>query len=158
MEVSHEVTDGTLKLEVSLTNATAGHHVPTDHPGRHMILRVSALSADGAPLPLRQGSTLPEWVGDLTGEPGQAFAKLLKNARTGAYPAVDYWNPTLIHSDTRIPANESHSSAYEFDLGSEPVTVQIQVIFRRMFEPIAEKYRWDIEDVIMSEETITIQP
>jgi hypothetical protein len=158
MEVAHEVDDDILSLEISLTNATAGHHVPTDHPGRHLIVLVTALTEDGTPLPLRIGNILPEWIGDLAGEPGEVYAKVLKNARTGAYPAVDYWNPTLIRSDRRIPANETRTSTFEFDTGSEPVTIRIQVLFRRMFQPIAEKYRWDIEDVIMSEETITIQP
>ncbi|NIS81031.1 MAG: hypothetical protein GTO14_12670 [Anaerolineales bacterium] len=158
LDVAHEVAAGTLRLEVELTNATAGHHVPTDHPGRHLILRVSALNVDGEPLPLKQGTSLPAWIGDLSGEPGEVFAKVLKNARTGAYPVVDYWNPTLIHSDTRIPANESHSSVYEFELGDEQVTIQIQVLFRRLFQPIAEKYLWDITDVILAEETITLQP
>lgn len=158
LNVTHEVIDSTLRVEVNLTNATAGHHVPTDHPGRHLILRVRALNADGTPRPLRVGPTLPEWIGDLAGEPGEVYAKVLKNARTGAYPVVDYWNPTLIQSDTRIPANESRSSTYEFDIGDEGVTVQIQIIFRRLFQPIVDKYLWDVNDLVLAEETLTLEP
>jgi hypothetical protein len=158
MEVAYEVVDDTLKLEISLTNATAGHHVPTDHPGRHMILLITTLNADDTPVPLRIGNTLPPWIGDLAGETGQVYAKVLKNVRTGHFPAVDYWNPTLIHSDTRIAANETRVATFEFEMGSQPVTVHIQVLFRRMFQPIAEKYRWDLEDLVLVEESITVQP
>jgi hypothetical protein len=158
LDVAHEVTDGKLKLEISLTNATAGHHVPTDHPGRHIILHISALDSDGTPVPMRIGNEIPEWIGDLAGEPGEVYAKVLKNARTGYFPVVDYWNPTLIQSDTRIPANETRTSAYEFDIGENQVTVQIQVLFRRMFQPTAQVYGWDISEILMAEETIEVQP
>jgi hypothetical protein len=158
MEVAHEISGGALRVEVRLTNATAGHHVPTDHPGRHMILHISAFTSDGTPVPLRIGTRLPVWIGDLAGEPGHVHAKVLRNARTGEFPAVDYWNPTLIHSDTRIPAKETHTSTYEFEIGDKPVRVEIRVLFRRLFQPIAERYRWDIETLILAEETFTLQP
>lgn len=158
LEVGHEVADGVLKVEINLTNVNAGHHAPTDHPGRHMILLIKALNPNGTPAPLRIGTQLPAWIGDLAGETGEIYAKVLKNARTGDFPAVDYWNPTLIHSDTRIAANETRTSTYAFEVGNEPVTVRIQVLFRRMFQPIAETYQWDVEDIILAEESFTVQP
>lgn len=158
MDTIRRVENDQLSLQVILTNATAGHHVPTDHPGRHLILVVRVLEKDGTPLPLLDGPVIPDWGGDLSGEPGKVYAKVLMNARTGVYPVVDYWNPTLIQSDNRIPANESHETNYSFQLTGQSVTVQIQVVFRRLFQPIAETYEWDLGEIIMAEENYPVQP
>jgi hypothetical protein len=158
LEADYEVVEGVLQLKVRLTNATAGHHVPTDHPGRHLILLVRALGEDGEPLPIMDGETLPDWIGDLAGEPGMVFAKVLSDARTGTYPAVDYWNPTLIQRDNRIPANQSAAAHFTFEMADTPITIQIQVIFRRMFQPIAEIYGWTLSELTLSQKTIEIIP
>ena len=114
MDALSEVEDGELNLQITLTNAGAGHHVPTDHPGRNMILVVTAVDQDGNLLSLVRGSVIPDWAGNLAGKPGKVFAKILEDARTGEFPVVDYWNPTVIRSDTRIPANSNDVSVYKF--------------------------------------------
>jgi hypothetical protein len=159
MDTMRKVEDGKLTLQVTLTNTGAGHHVPTDHPGRNMILKVTALDQNGNSIPQSDGPVIPEWAGDLGGSPGKVFAKVLANARTGEYPVVDYWNPTVIKTDTRIPANFSYITVYKFPASTEDdITLQIQVIFRRLFQPIAEVYGWDNPDLLLIDETIIVNP
>ena len=158
MDVAHEIENGALRLNIQLTNVKAGHHVPTDHPGRHMILRVRALDENGETLVLQEGTVLPEWIGELAGEPGVVYAKVLEDAISRTYPVVDYWNPTLIRTDNRIAANESRTVEFTFELEDEPVTVEIELIFRRIYEPIAKIYKWDLGEIQLTSESLTLQP
>lgn len=133
--------------------------MPTDHPGRNMILLVTAIDQDGNHFSQISGSVIPDWAGDLAGKPGRVYAKILENARTGEFPVVDYWNPTVIRSDTRIPANSNDVSVYKFQTNATgEITIQIQVLFRRLYQPIAEIYGWDTPDVLLIDEIITIKP
>ena len=55
MSVTAQTTGNTLVVSVTLENVGAGHHVPTDHPGRQMILMVGAVDKDGSPLTNQAG-------------------------------------------------------------------------------------------------------
>ena len=159
LENSYQLENGTLTLQVMLENTGAGHHAPTDHPGRHLILVVTAVNEDGKSLPLVDGDVIPIWAGDLAGTPGKVFAKVLADAQTGEYPVVDYWNPTVILTDTRIPANASSTSEFVFPAVSEgEFTLRVQVLFRRLYQPIAEIYGWEDLDLVLIDETIIVNP
>ncbi|MBN1963427.1 MAG: carboxypeptidase regulatory-like domain-containing protein, partial [Anaerolineae bacterium] len=147
---------GALVVNVAITNSGAGHHVPTDYPGRHLILTVEAVAADGDALAFRSGPTVPAWGGAQAGLPGAAFAKLLQDAVTGEMPVVSYWRQTFIVEDTRIPALGTHESQYFFGLGNsaETLTITVRLIFRRLFQTEAEARGWDVPDVVM--ETVDI--
>ena len=157
MKVKTTINQDKLTLEVTITNTNAGHHVPTDHPGRHLILLVEAVNQEGEQLPLLSGPRIPEWAGDLGGNPGTIYAKILEDALTGEYPVVNYWNPTLIHSDNRIPANQTQNEDLVFQMPGESVEINIQILFRRLFQPIAEDYGWDLDEIIMAQETFVIE-
>lgn len=107
-----------IAVTVTITNTDAVHHVPTDNPGRHMILVVTTVDAQGRTLPLHSGPTVPNWGGAQAGMPGKAFAKVLRDIRTGEAPVVSYWRQTLITSDNRIPAMDGDRSTYIFGAAS----------------------------------------
>ncbi len=154
LDVVGEVDNGRLEVMVSVTNSGAGHHVPTDHPGRHLLLIVSAQDASGQPLTQLSGPIIPDWGGEYVGQSGTAFAKVLRDVSTGESPVISYWTQALIESDTRIAALETESSTYVFEFDGESATVSVRVIFRRLFEPIADRYGWDTGDVTMEERVI----
>ena len=108
--------DGQVVVDVSITNDKTGHHVPTDAPQRHMILVVEAKDAQGRPMALQSGPTLPDWAGNYAGQPGQTYAKVLQDEWTGEAPTAAYWRPVKIVADTRIPAFGTDRSQYTFDL------------------------------------------
>jgi hypothetical protein len=142
-----------LQVMVVITNAGAGHHVPTDFPGRHMILVVEAWGGQGQALTLLDGTRVPGWGGAQAGQPGKAFAKLLRDAQTGEWPVVSYWKQALIVSDNRIPALGSDASIYEFALPSAggTVTVTAELRFRRVFQGVTDARGWDKPDIVMEE-------
>jgi len=103
-----------IRVEVSITNDKTGHDVPTDFPLRQMILLVQASAANGQPVELLQGSTIPEYggVGDprqgyYAGLPGKIYMKVLQELWTQVYPSGAYWNPTIVLSDNRLSAFET---------------------------------------------------
>ena len=158
MTVSADTTFDSILVSVTLKNVAAGHHIPTDHPGRHLILTVSALDEDGLPLPPILGDTVPIWGGSQAGQPGKAFAKVLKDAFTGELPVVSYWKQTFIASDNRIPASGSDRSLYGFAApnGGGPVTVKVELRFRRNFQAEMDRRGWNGEDIIMAEKTLPV--
>jgi hypothetical protein len=148
-----------VEVAVSLTNRLGGHHVPTDYPGRNMILVVAAVDSRGAPLAPAGGSTVPEWGGDLAGRPGKGFAKVLKDLATGEAPVVNYWKPVTIASDNRIPALATDRSQFVFARppAAGPVTVSARLVFRRIFRALALLKGWEATDLPMAEGQVRIE-
>ncbi len=151
-------------VEVRVTNEKAGHHIPTDHPARNMILVVSATDNQGRELHHLGDRVIPDWAGvgddpdDYADRPGKGYAKVLEESWTGVSPTVAYWNPTRVVEDTRIPATATDVTHYEFRAPADgsAATVRATLIFRRAFKELAEQKKWDIEDVVMEEESLRL--
>jgi hypothetical protein len=149
---------GRIRVTAVITNAEAGHHVPTDFPGRHMILTIAATDDGGRPLAQLSGPTVPEWGGPQAGLPGKAFAKVLRDVETGEAPVVSYWKQAEIVSDNRIPAMESDASIVTFGSpgGGERITVTARLRFRRAFQETMDARDWDTPDILMEETSILL--
>lgn len=162
MTMTAQAIDGTLVISVTLTNVGAGHHAPTDHPGRHMILAVTAMDGEGVALAQVGGGTIPAWGGVQAGQPGKAFAKVLKDALTGKYPLVSYWKQTFIASDNRIPAMGHDTSAYQFAVPAAggKITLTTQLLFRRTFQDEMDARGWNSPDILMeqAQKTLIVAP
>ena len=150
--------DGSIIAEISIKNTKAGHHVPTDYPGRQMILIVQAIDAEEEPLPLVDGPILPDWCGDQAALPGVAYAKVLRDVETGESPVVNYWKQTMIESDNRLAAFEVDETTYRFEGGAGPVTVRATILFRRLFQALADAKGWGMPDILMEEAQLTLPP
>ena len=150
--------EGLVTAAIAITNTKAGHHVPTDYPGRQMILVVSAIDEAGDELPLVEGPVLPDWCGNEAGRPGVAYAKVLRDVVTGESPVVNYWKQTLIESDNRLAAFETDRTSYRFAAGTGTVTVRAVILFRRLFQELAEAKAWDMPDILMEEAGVSITP
>jgi hypothetical protein len=152
-------------VQVDVTNDRAGHHVPTDFPGRHLILLVEAAGGQGRALPLRDGATVPEWggVGDASrgyyaGLPGKAYAKVLEDLWTDLSPTMSYWNPTRVLSDNRLAAFETDTSTYTFAApGEGEVTVKVTLVFRRAFIQVMDWKDWDAPDIVMEQAVVQVE-
>ena len=150
--------EGLIKVTVALTNTGAGHHVPTDFPGRNLILTVTACSKGGAPLTQVEAPGIPDWGGDLAGLPGKGFAKILTDVMTGEKPVISYWKQTLVDKDNRIAANETDVSAYTFEAPLEEVevTVTAEVHFRRLFPVMMADREWQIPPILMEKQQTNV--
>jgi len=174
MEVTAEIQDEQVIVDVTITNDQTGHHVPTDSPLRQMILLVGVTDSEGNTLHQVGGSTVPEWggvaepdgeaeQGYYSGVPGTAYAKILQEMWTEVTPTGAYWNPTRIISDNRIPAMESDTTSYAFQTSEAPdngetseVSVEVKLLFRRAFIELIDQKGWDVPDILMEEETIKL--
>ena len=156
MTLTAQLITNTAQVSVTLTNVSAGHHVPTDSPLRHMMLVVTATTGQGQALPLQVGPTVPAWGGNYAGQPGQGYAKILKDALTGASPAINYWKQTLIVSDNRLPALGSDTTGYVFVMpaGDAPATITATLIFRRAFQSLEQARGWPPSDIVMAQTTV----
>jgi hypothetical protein len=157
--VSVEQGRDAIDVTVAVTNTGAGHHVPTDHPGRHVLLTVQAQDADGRLLSRQGGPQVPAWGGAQAGLPGKAYAKVLQDVATGAAPVVSYWKPTRILTDTRLPAMGEDISRYAIvpPRAGGPVTVTVELRFRRVFQEIADLRGWAVSDIVMATETVRLE-
>ena len=158
MTVSAEQVGSQIVVGVELYNFGAGHHVPTDHPGRHLILVLQVVDELGNPLTYLVGPSVPEWGGSEAGLPGTAYAKVLQDVITNQYPVVSYWRQTHILSDNRIPALGIAVSTYIF---SNPghggmVTISAALFLRRTFQAEMDARDWHAADIPMEETTQTL--
>jgi len=165
MQVDAEMIDDQVHVRVEITNDKTGHHVPTDSPLRHMILLVDVIDDEGKPLPQIDGPTVPLWGGEGSPEdgyyaqsPGTAYAKILQEMWTEISPTGAYWNPTRILSDNRIPALESDITEYVFQTSqvAETWKVSATLIFRRAFIELMDQKGWDVPDIVMEKEILTV--
>jgi hypothetical protein len=158
MSIQTEWNRSEIVVRVKLANTGAGHHVPTDFPGRQMLLVVTAEDAAHQSLTLTDGSTIPAWGGALAGKPGKAFAKVLRDVVTGQKPVVTYWRQVLIDSDNRLAADAVDVSQYRFAV--PPLTssaeISAQLLFRRVFDDVRVERSWDVADIVMEEARETV--
>lgn len=149
-----------LYVTVDVTNAGAGHHLPTDYPGRNILLLVSATAGDDE-LPLVEGTRVPLWGGegrdedDHAGKPGKGFANALRDRWSRQAPTIAYWRPTETESDNRIPAMQTDSSTYVFARPrSGPVRVVARLLYRRTFRDVARAKLWTDRDLVMQQKEV----
>lgn len=167
MDMAAEIQDGQVVVTVTITNDKTGHHVPTDSPLRHMILRVAVTDTNGNPLLQVDGPTIPEWVdigdpekGYLAQLPGTAYAKILEELWTEVTPTGAYWVPTRITQDNRIPAFGRDVTSYVFQTsgtaGPAVIEVHATLVFRRAFIILMDQKGWDVADITMEEQHLTL--
>ena len=169
MNITGEIKNKKIELNVIVSNTNAGHKFPTDSPLRHLILVIDAKASSGTQLPLISGDRIPKWGGigttslDYAGKPGQIYANILMSEDTYFSPAVDYWNPTQLawdksddppmkSSDTRIGPFSSAESKYYFPFPSnKKVSINIKLIYRFAFIDLARLKGWNCPDILITE-------
>lgn len=165
MTVTASLKGDEVKVQVAITNDQTGHHVPTDSPLRHLILLVEAMDGSGNSLSQSGGPTVPEWggvgspvEGYYAGLPGKAYAKVLQELWTYVMPAAAYWNQTRLVSDNRLAAFETDASAYSFSAPQNgDITIKVSLLFRRAFIELMDQKDWDVPDIVMEEQKLTLQ-
>ena len=166
MEVTYLVKKDAVEIQVALLNDKTGHNIPTDSPLRHLILLVSASDQQGEPLQQQAGPRLPDWCGEgdpragaYAGLPGMVYAKILAEQWTNISPSGAYWNPTYIVSDNRLAPFQTDTSNYEFQIDAhEPVSVHVQLLYRRAFFDLMNAKGWQAPDILMEEVYLKIEP
>ena len=167
LNATAETNSQEIKVIVEINNDNTGHKIPTDYPGRQLVLLIQAYDKTGLPLALHAGPILPEWVGVgeqdqgyYSGLPGTAYAMILEEVWTGKTPTIAYWNPYKILSDNRIRPNETAVCEYIFENpAAGDVKISIQLIFRRNFIEVMDWKKWDSPDIVIQElEIIPEQP
>jgi hypothetical protein len=152
-----------LKVTVTIYNDKTGHHVPTGHTSRNMILLVTAKGSTGDTLKFIGGEKVPRWggvgnisKGNYSGYAGKGFAKILEDL-DGNSPAPQ-WRQTRILSDNRLAAFAIDTSYYFFKApsSSERVTIKGRLVFRRFFRQWMDEKGFDIPDIVMQDTSVTL--
>ena len=151
--------DGNLvTVVVSVYNANAGHDMPTDSPLRQILLSVKATDLNSNVIPLISGPTLPDWTGDYAETPGIYFAKILEELWTDVSPTASYWMQTRLIEDTRLPALETRTTEFVFEVPENSViTIDTSLIYRRAFYDIMQQKGWNSPDILMEQQIIEIK-
>ena len=172
-----------ITVTTTVSNNNFGHSFPTGSTMRNAILVIDVKCKDRrgeVTLPLQiKGSRLPNYAGDLKGKPGKLFAKILSEtsgeyaARHGdagikfrkimdklGIPAQDWWN-VFILQDTRIKANESDISVYEFEIANaEKCSVEVTstLRWRNTWPGLAKIKRIKLEEDLLIEKKLEFTP
>ncbi len=175
-----EIAGGRVRVSSAVDNFGAGHDFPTGISIRNAILWITA-TIDGQPLTQVDGPTIPFWAsdevpgeqpGDLAGQPGKGFAKVLEGRINGQGPVV---RPVLfidaenVYTQTTIPSGAIDTTEVEFALPSDvapgsEVEVTAVLLYRRAWRALAVTKGWTetthgdpIEiEVARNEESLTL--
>ena len=162
LEVRAEIEGGELVVDTLVSNTGAGHHYPTGSPLRHVLLVVRATDSSGNVLLLTEGGTLPAWAGDVAGEAGEGFAKILRDTLTGEEPTFSHWRMVELVEDTRIPAQTGKSSSFRFAAqanetqSGQTINIEVLLIYRRAFQQLQEWKGWTDPDIILASEQLQL--
>jgi hypothetical protein len=165
LDVTAERAADKLRVDIRVTNANAGHHIPTDYPARNVLLVVGATDATGFNLRHVGSQIIPLWGGvgpdpdGFAGRPGKGYAKVLEDLWTGVSPTSAFWQPTVLRADTRIPAQSTDVTHYEFEVprGTGDIVVDAKLIYRRAFKELLVQKRWAVPDVVMATSRIALR-
>lgn len=146
----HRIEGEDLKVEVQVTADDVGHRVPTGFVDRHLLLAVQPYDARGTALALNSGPTLPDSAGDdLSGLPGQLFAKLLADS-TGSTP-VPFWRAGATVTDNRLVPGVP--ATIRFDFPAQTARVRVRLIYRRFWQRVTRAKKWPNSEVVVSDQT-----
>jgi hypothetical protein len=145
-----------LEVSVQLTNAAAGHKLPTGIDIRNLLVLVEAWDTAGRPLePVpERSSLLPYWAGQGSGpehdagKPGKGYAKILANSRIQfddpARQRVEFVEAECEVLDNRIEGALSDTFSVVYRLpaarGTGPVKVLARAVYRRAWADFTERF------------------
>jgi hypothetical protein len=155
-----EIAPGRIRVDASVNNFGAGHNFPTGISIRNAMLVVAA-TWNGQPLPQVAGPTIPFWgsddvpgdqPGDLAGQAGKGFAKVLEGRIDGAGPTVRpvlFIDAEAVQADTAIPSGATDNTSVEFQLppGAPPgavVLIEARLLYRRAFRALQVTKGWTL--------------
>jgi hypothetical protein len=176
LDVRTEMKESDLIVTATVKNVKAGHHYPTGSPMRNMVLLVEVSAENGSGLPMVSGERVPVWggigsveKGNYAGLPGKGFAKVLRDVIPypdsqgmrhfrPEYPAP-HWRPTVIESDTRIPANGADISRYEFHVPADlrgAIRVDARLIYRTSYKKWMDSKGFAMNDMELARKSLTV--
>jgi hypothetical protein len=152
LAVATDVADDVLTVTVGVTNAGAGHHVPTGVTLRNLIVVVDVRDADGTTLERLSGPVVPNWggVGDpaegnFAALPGKGYARVLVDE---FLVENVLFTEAVTAYDNRIPAGATDTTTYTFQLPAkwqkQDVRATVRLYYRRAFKPIADQRKWNV--------------
>jgi hypothetical protein len=121
---------GQVVVEVTLTNETAGHHVPAGLPERRIAVRARVRDRAGVEL----GSQLRE------------LGRTLVDA-SGA--EVPFWLATRVSADTRIAPRASWKDQLAFAAPGAG-TVEVEVVYRGLSMAVAQQLGVEVEEQVLA--------
>lgn len=158
LAMSLDIETDSIVVSTDVRNLVQGHHWPTGVDVRNAFLVVVA-SLNGQPLHQTAGGRVPDWAsddaagrqtGDFGGLAGQGYAKVLEgriNGQDEPISPVSFIDAERLIARTTIPAGESESAGFTFDLpagvlAGDELVVRARVIYRRAWRAIAVTKNW----------------
>jgi hypothetical protein len=140
--------------QIELVARLVGHRLPSGFVDRHLILVVEALDRLGNPLAAEKGDRLPAAAGDLAGQSGKLFGRLLHDDQ-GKAP-VPFWRAAGEAADTRL--HPEHGESLEFVFPSATARVRVRLIYRRFWQEVAQAKGWAADDLVVFDRQVSVEP
>ncbi len=151
---------GRIVASSQVSNHGSGHAFPAGVSIRNAVLVISA-TWNGQPLVQVDGPTIPFWgddnvpgkqPGDVAGEPGQGFARVLAGRINDQGPVmrpVLFIDGESVDAETRIPSGATDITEVEFAVPGpaepgEVVVVEARLIYRRAWRALAVTKGWEV--------------
>jgi hypothetical protein len=153
LQVQVNSDQSSIDVEVVINNNQTGHHVPTGVTVRNMILLVEAWEQGNDPLTdslVYSGTQTIHELGGIgnpsegyyAGLPGKFYAKV--NHDINGNGPTFFTDATGIQFDNRIPANQSDTTQYSFEIPNHNanISVRARLIYRKAFRFLVDAKNW----------------
>jgi hypothetical protein len=143
-----------VEARIEIAANDVGHRVPTGLPDRNLALVVEAFDANGKPVPVMNGATLPPFMGpELKGKSGKLFAKVLKDWE-GKSP-VPFWRAAPEFEDSRLTPGQTER--LEFAFPPIAVSIRARLIYRKLWPEVIKQKGWPDMPWVVADKTRTIK-
>lgn len=165
LDLTGRVDGDAVLVSVAVQPVNVGHRLPTGWPDRHLLLVVRAVDDRGSELARSGGAVLPPVAGtgpresgNYAGLPGKLYGKLLAGP-DGTVPAP-FWQAVAVQSDTRLLPDQRDQGHFSFrlDPASRTVHVDVRLVYRKFFKPVADEKGWPDRDIVLREQAIQLRP
>ncbi|HEV3143652.1 MAG TPA: multiheme c-type cytochrome [Gemmataceae bacterium] len=126
------------RATVSIETEGVGHRVPTGFIDRHLVLVVIARDDTGKEVPPVEGPRLPELAGEVRGQPGRLYAKILKDF--AGHSPVPFWRADTRPEDSRLLPGQTETSTWLFPASTRKV--EARLLYRKFWTEVAAAKGW----------------
>jgi hypothetical protein len=140
------------RVTVSIETEGVGHRVPTGFVDRHLVLVVVARDEARKEVQPLEGPHLPDIAGEVHGQPGRLYAKLLKDF-DGNGP-VPFWRADTRPEDTRLLPGQTETATWQFPATARHL--EARLLYRRFWPEVAKAKSWPDNEIEVAK--VSVEP
>jgi hypothetical protein len=117
---------------------------------RQLVLVVGARNDSGKEVQPLEGPRLPDIAGEVHGQPGRLYAKLLKDF--DGHSPVPFWRADTRPEDTRLLPGQTDTTTWLFPATARHI--EAKLLYRRFWPEVAKAKGWPDNEIEVAKASV----